>query len=280
MGPVDRDVGRDASDRDGFYDAEGRRLAGDGRGVLVRQQSPTTFSLEEPFSYRSSRGEWAVSPDRLTDTDLASVPWPMRWFLPRYGRHTLAALLHDELVSADSGNCTSRRVADRLFFESLRPLGVPVLLRLIMWIAVTVETRWSTPDRWRMARRIGLVAWFTAALWGISNFLVHAAWWDAGPLGQRIVDLPPFGWSGISLSLVLPVLAAPLWGNDTFPQGVAAIIPGFFVVPMSFLTAVAYGIYWVTEMVFGFLWALVFERVNPDVDIPQKMPLGPEETLG
>ncbi len=261
----------------GFFDASGNRLTGGGRGIALRQTSPTKFRTEEPFTYRSADGEWTVTPKMLGDTDLASVPWPMLWFLPRYGRHTLAALLHDWMVDNDFRVFSDRRQADRIFHQALGVLGVPTLMRLIMWAAVTIKTRWDTPDRLRLGRRLALVLWSVSALWGISNFVAHLAWWDLGPFGQALIELPPGDLSGLWLSVALPFIVAPLWGADAWPQGLAAIVPGAFVVPMSALTAVSYGLYWLLELIVSSTWRRFGSA--PTGEAPPKMPPGARETL-
>ncbi|MGI9608105.1 MAG: DUF1353 domain-containing protein [Acidimicrobiales bacterium] len=270
----------------GFFDSAGNPLTGSGRGVLLRQTSPTTFELGEAFSYRKDETTWNVTPTELSDTDLASVPWPMLWFLPTYGRHTLAALLHDQLVRGDHASFDRRGTADRIFFDALGELEVPLLRRLTMWSAVTVKTRWDTPSPTLWLRQLGMAMWAIAALWGISNAIATVAWWDTGPVGDFIKAVPPFGWSGLWVSVTLPALAAGLWGRDAWPQGVAAIVPGLFVVPMSFLTAVSYGIYYAFEIVMSTVWSWWIARGStarrrPDSSRKKKIagPPGPRETL-
>ena len=245
----------------------------------MRQTSPTTFRIEETFTYRGDDGDWTVTPAMVGDTDLASVPWPMLWFLPRYGRHTLAALLHDWMVKQAVSDFNGRRRADRIFFDALGVLGVATLMRVIMWSAVTIQTRWATADRTRWVRRIGLVVWALAAVWGISNAVTHLAWWDVGPLGEKILTAPPFGWSGLWVSLALPVVVAPLWGADSWPQGFAAIVPGAFVVPMSALTAASYGVYWILELAVSSVWRRLGPQPTEGVDSPPRMPPSARETL-
>ncbi|MBT8240203.1 MAG: DUF1353 domain-containing protein [Acidimicrobiia bacterium] len=247
--------------------------------MALRQTSPTTFRTEESFTYRTAADEWTVTPEMLGDTDLASVPWPMLWFISRYGRHTLAALLHDWMVKVADVDFTSRRRADRVFFDALGFLGVATLMRVIMWAAVTIKTRWATPDRARWLRRLGLVGWSLAALWGIANFLTHLAWWNLGPLGELIGDAPPFGFSGLWLSLVLPVAVAPLWGSDAWPQGLGAVVPGAFVVPMSALTAASYGVYWLLELTVSTVWRRYGPPAPDGADYAPKTPPSARETL-
>ncbi len=74
-------------------------------------------------------------------TDLASVP-PWLWgVIASFGRHTLAALLHDHLCEqartaapADAG--PMRREADRLFRVTMFDLDVPAPRAWVMWAAV------------------------------------------------------------------------------------------------------------------------------------------------
>ena len=71
-------------------------------------------------------------------TDFASVPPRVRWFLPRYGRYTKAAILHDYLWR-HRGRRRDRRGQpprrDGLFRRVMRELDVPFLRRWIMWAA-------------------------------------------------------------------------------------------------------------------------------------------------
>jgi Protein of unknown function (DUF1353) len=61
-------------------------------------------------------------------TDFASVPRVFVCFLPRYGRYTKAAILHDYLWSVKiSAGDISRLNADGIFRQAMRDLGVPFL---------------------------------------------------------------------------------------------------------------------------------------------------------
>jgi hypothetical protein len=87
------------------------------------------------------RGSWErfVVPAGFR-TDFASVPRVVTWLFPRFGAYTLAAILHDWLVSEGlrSGAVTSRQ-ADGIFRRVMRESGVPVLRRWMMWAGV----RWG-----------------------------------------------------------------------------------------------------------------------------------------
>lgn len=106
--------------------------------VLVRQQDDTHWVLEEDLVYRGRDEEFVVP--RGTRTDFASVPRVFAWLVPKYGRYTAAAVLHDRLCATEvpAGDVTPID-ADGLFRRSMRELGVPFLRRWLMWAAV----RWG-----------------------------------------------------------------------------------------------------------------------------------------
>ncbi|MGY1828366.1 DUF1353 domain-containing protein [Blastococcus sp. SYSU DS0541] len=69
------------------------------------------------------------------------MPRVVVWLVPRFGRCTAAAILHDWLVTAGiASGAVSPREADGIFRRVLRESGVPVLRRWLMWCAV----RWGT----------------------------------------------------------------------------------------------------------------------------------------
>jgi hypothetical protein len=65
------------------------------------------------------------------------VPRAFVWFLPRYGRYTKAAILHDHLwrAAVPAGELTLPD-ADGIFRRAMRELEVPFLRRWLMWAAV------------------------------------------------------------------------------------------------------------------------------------------------
>ncbi|MFV0260486.1 MAG: DUF1353 domain-containing protein [Acidimicrobiales bacterium] len=104
------------------------------------------WRLVEPFLYRGSRDLFAVP--RGFTTDFASVPRLVVWLLPRYGRWTQAAILHDYLWSLARQGLVSKVDADGLFYRALRELQVPFLRRWMMWAAVRLA---SGPRSWMEA---------------------------------------------------------------------------------------------------------------------------------
>jgi hypothetical protein len=109
-----------------------------GAEVVVKQISDKDWEVREPFSYSGKSETFKVAVGQ--QTDFASVPRVFIWLLPRYGRYTLAAILHDHLwrdrASADLMNYID---ADGTFRRAMRELGVPFLRRWVMWAAV----RWG-----------------------------------------------------------------------------------------------------------------------------------------
>ncbi|HZN72983.1 MAG TPA: DUF1353 domain-containing protein [Micromonosporaceae bacterium] len=127
--------------------------------VDVRQFDEQTWTVLRALIYRGKVDDFEVPVDGLTD--FASVPRIFVWFLPRYGRYTRAAILHDYLwsVAVPAGRLT-RLDADGIFRAAMRQLEVPFLRRWIMWAAV----RWGAltkPDGrrgwWKEAWRVALV---------------------------------------------------------------------------------------------------------------------------
>jgi len=72
-------------------------------------------------------------------TDFASVPKIVSWLVPRYGRYTKAAVLHDYLLEDPDGLGISRCDADGLFRKTLKELDVGYVRRRLMWAGV----RWA-----------------------------------------------------------------------------------------------------------------------------------------
>lgn len=69
-------------------------------------------------------------------TDLASVPRFLWWFIPPFGTHASASVLHDYLYR--SGNYTDRKEADAIFHEAMIVSDTPRVRARLMWLAVRV----------------------------------------------------------------------------------------------------------------------------------------------
>jgi hypothetical protein len=110
----------------------------------------------EPLEYQAKKQRFVVPPD--FPTDFASVPRLFVWFIPRYGRYTAAAILHDYLCRVEVPNGMLRTDADGIFRQALRLLGVPFLRRWLMWTGVRLgavpsavnRRRWGASGSWRV----------------------------------------------------------------------------------------------------------------------------------
>lgn len=108
-------------------------------GLIVDVQaiSEKRWKVLTPFIYRATNEVYTVPAGE--ETDFASVPRPFVWFIPRYGRYTKAAILHDRLCRLAEEGSFNRRDADGVFRQAMRTLNVSFLRRWIMWTAV----RWG-----------------------------------------------------------------------------------------------------------------------------------------
>ncbi|TYP88453.1 DUF1353 domain-containing protein [Blastococcus xanthinilyticus] len=106
--------------------------------VVVRRLDDEWWAVVEPLVYHGARDRFVVPAG--FPTDFATVPRVVVWLVPRFGRYTAAAILHDWLctVGIASGAVTARE-ADGLFRRVMRESGVPVVRRWLMWCAV----RWG-----------------------------------------------------------------------------------------------------------------------------------------
>jgi hypothetical protein len=131
-----------------------------GSTVDVRQVDDQDWETLRVLTYHATKEDFEVPVhDR---TDFASVPRVFVWFIPRYGRYTKAAILHDYLCSVcvPAGR-VSRIEADGIFRQAMRELGVPFLRRWIMWAAVRLGAVTNQAGRkkwWTEAWRVALIA--------------------------------------------------------------------------------------------------------------------------
>ena len=114
-----------------------------GLKVEVQAISENRWRVLTAFEYRASNETYIVPAGE--ETDFASVPRIFVWLIPKYGRYTKAAILHDRLCRLSREGSFSRRDADGIFRQAMRTLDVAFLRRWIMWAAV----RWGalfTPE--------------------------------------------------------------------------------------------------------------------------------------
>jgi hypothetical protein len=116
--------------------------------ITVRRRSDQLWEVVEPLVYRGQRDTFVVPAG--FPTDFASVPRLVVWLFPRFGRYTLAAVLHDWLTTEGlRTGVVSSRDADGIFRRVMAELQVPPVRRWLMWAGV----RWGALAR--PARRPG-----------------------------------------------------------------------------------------------------------------------------
>lgn len=218
--------------------------------IVLRQIDPVHFELVEGFRYVGPAGSWTVTPEDLPRTDLASIPWFLGWFVSRYGAHTLAALLHDHLVSSGDrlDPPVARHVADDVFREALDGLGVPFVRARIMWAAVAFATRWLS-----LVARLALLVWLAAALTGITALV-----WSALTFHPVV----------FVAALLGPIPFALLWGPREYRAGVVGGYTLWLVAVPALLNLVAYGIYATAERVLRRVIAVRSERTAAEIPKP------------
>ena len=167
--------------------------------VTVRRRDDRHWTVVEPLVYRG-RTDTFVVPAGFP-TDFASVPRVAVWLIPRFGRYTLAAILHDWLCTEGiRSGAVSSRDADGIFRRVMRELGVPVVRRWLMWAGV----RWGAltdPERrpgWAfsapgvlaisvLAAPVvvppGVLILLALAVYGLVEGLV------SGPVRERAIDI-------------------------------------------------------------------------------------------
>lgn len=226
-----------------FYEVDGDRPA----RVVLEQIGPTSFRIVAPFRYVDSvSGEQFVVPDpRWGDqqTDLASVPGILQWFVPRYGQHTLPALLHDQLVDHDLVD--DRERADRIFRDAMGEQNVRFLRRWLMWAAVSIGT--IVQRRW--LRVVPIVAWLVVFVALAFRLTPPFASWDV-LVFNTLVRLP--WWGAVLAAVVGPPLLAVVWGR----RYLVGVISGWgvflFAVPVV-AVVLALAVYWAGEWLLRWL---------------------------
>jgi Protein of unknown function (DUF1353) len=203
-------------------------LDGSAALFVLEQVDDALFRSRQPFRYRRRQGPpIEVTDESLGLTDLASIPQFMSWFVSRQGRHTPAALVHDQLITPES-DTKARTAADRTFREAMDAIAVPPVRSRVMWTAVALATRW----RGGRSRQAGIVVWCAASIAGTA-LLIH---------GVRNRSAPE-----IAVALAAPVPAGVLWGRQYWAGVIAGYSIWFVVVP-AVTSWVGYSPYWLVEL--------------------------------
>lgn len=157
-----------------------------------------------------------------TPTNLASIPQFMQWFERPYGIHTLAALIHDDLIveTPNGGALGSDTLADRYFRKMLQACGTPWTKRWIMWGAVALRSRWAADG----LRRFSLLAWVAFALTGITSFAVAVGWTIADG------NVPGSTWILLAIATALLLVSGVVnLRNSSASYAIGLLAAGTFV---------------------------------------------------
>lgn len=234
------------------FEVFGKEAAGT---VALRQIDATNFEVGARFRFRGQSVEdrvvrhlgkvrafdndeqrrqafYAAAGYRPADgpTDLASIPQFMRWLVNTYGVHTLAAIIHDKLITdkPNGGRLRSDVVSDRFFREMLQSCGMGFFLRWIVWTAVALRTRWAAGT----AKRTKVLLWAASSVIGMGGTIWLAA------SGHWLAALA-FGAACL-------LIAAGLWGHQWGAAVVAAIaLP--VIIPAAVPVLAATVLFWALD---------------------------------
>lgn len=139
-----------------------------GDDIVVRQVGDELWQLERDLVYQGRSQAFTIpgSGDEANRfrTDFASVPRAFTWLVPRYGRYTRAAILHDYLCVEAANGRFARHDADGIFRRAMRELGVSFLRRWLMWVAVRLGAGWRSLWRPGLLKGLGVLVLGLAAL--------------------------------------------------------------------------------------------------------------------
>jgi Protein of unknown function (DUF1353) len=231
------------------------------RRLELRVIPPNRFQLLKRFSYTDPKKRLhVITPNGVGNTDLASVPWFLWWFVASYGRHTAAALVHDQLIET-----IDRRQADWVFRSALKESGTGLFRRWLMWAAVSFETSFRTTfmdldrvDGYPERRKQRTGGWVTlvgfAFVFGhlASAVVLAGGWWKwTWPIGHPWHGHAPSQWLGV----VLAIAWIAMWRRPGILLAIALAILGPAIVAVL---ATALGFWLVFELgLLRLVWWLV-----------------------
>ena len=234
-----------ASRKSGYYVPGTTEVA----GYTLHKVPDGKYELRERFEYVDPHGEsYTVPKSGKLGTDLASIPAFASWLVPKDGRHTQAALLHDAMI-VDSAKKESQdyigpkvndEEADRIFREGMHASGVPFVRRWMIWTAVAMRSLWMCRRPWHRVRLLVSVTLFAifglfalpdvlafpqygslaGQLWAVGGLVVVCA----GILAWKRWPAKPFS-VGIGFALLAAMLAVLLMLPDTLPDRFPSLLP-------------------------------------------------------
>lgn len=230
----------------GFRNEDGSALE-----IVLKQVDDKTFEVERAFLYEDRQGKEHRIPVGFL-TDLASIPRALRFFGGRHGRHTPAAIVHDQGVHQGKG-AVARTLADDLFFEMLLCLKVRPWRARTMWSAVHLQARWTAMGA---LGKVLSVLWFAMALGGYSGFLLSMLGVGFGCSGSRLsvcLAWQPSWWWALIFAAA-PLSGALLWLTPqvSFKRWWCGVVAGYSLVvlgPFGALNMLIIAISWAIDRI-------------------------------
>lgn len=161
------------------------------------------FRLTNVVTFYGTKDEsWTINPGRCRRrglTDFASVPRLAVWLIPKFGKITAAAILHDWFCDEGIANgVISPRDADGVFRSVMRRDGVPRLLRALAWCGVRWGAAfnpirrhewWSDFPAVFALSLVGLPIMLLAAIGiGVGLFLYHVFEWICSVIFDEVPE--------------------------------------------------------------------------------------------
>lgn len=228
-----------------------KRYADRDADIVLRQVTSNNFHLEESFRFQHPSAPDVVV-ERGGVTDLASVPRFLTWLVPRYGRHSLPALLHDQLV-VEGMDPDVREQADTTLREAMGSTKVPLVRRWSMWAAVSVATHWLRP----LKSKVLVVVWILLYLAAAADILLRL-------FGRQPIPAASSG-TAIAIIVVSPVVLSVVWGRRYLVGLITAYSILVLLAPLA-VVLLTLLIYWLAEGVAQVILK-VMRRKNPSVRI-------------
>jgi len=105
--------------------------------VVEVMPSGKTFKVAREFTYAWKRGTIPFHVPVGFATDFASIPRFARLIIPKLGKYTKASVIHDYIYQTPQIMQT-RKIADLIFLDGMKDLGVVKWKRTLMYWAVRV----------------------------------------------------------------------------------------------------------------------------------------------
>lgn len=82
-------------------------------------------------------------------SDGASVPKPLQWLIPAWGKHGQCAVLHDRLCETwrTNNRKLTRKEVDEIFFDAMKVAKVNIFRRKAIEFGVNLYRRYKEPNK-------------------------------------------------------------------------------------------------------------------------------------